>query len=73
MGYATENGAFFDCFYLRDELTTAIPGISVPVTFEGPETLSQILLSSTLPNACLRADDNTISATYESRHARCGS
>jgi hypothetical protein len=34
MGYATENGAFFDCFYLRDELTTAIPGISVPVTFE---------------------------------------
>jgi len=25
---------FFDCLYLRDGLTTAIPGISVPVTFE---------------------------------------
>jgi len=25
---------FFDCLYQRDELTTAIPGVSVPLTFE---------------------------------------
>ncbi|MBI4274918.1 MAG: nuclear transport factor 2 family protein [Rhizobiales bacterium] len=57
--------SFFDCLYLRDELTTAIPGISVPVTFEDlkPFRKSYRVLSYMLslkvyaPNTELAGDD----------------
>jgi hypothetical protein len=56
---------FFDCLYLRDELTTAIPGISVPVTFNDLKpfrkpyrVLSYLLtLKGYTPNNDLAGDD----------------
>jgi hypothetical protein len=53
---ATWRISFFDCYYLRDELTTAIPGVKVPVSFDDlkpfRKSLSRPLLSAHAEGLC---------------------